>query len=216
MEPCGAVALVFITLAYVIIAGIQACSAEKSANAATTAAYVAAAALKEEHKNAILDLRAWVTVTHIFAPGDAIAGARQATPDMGKAQVNIRNTGRTPALQVKMIAFVKQTLDRELPDLRSELEDKEKYLDGVRVLLPGREDGYQPEWATGSKKTGRISLDQSIMKEIKSGQGLFVYGRVDYEDVYGAKHWTTYCSQLNDEERWIPCQKYNEVDDIGL
>jgi len=175
-------------------------------------AFVSIVALFMGHKNAILDQRAWVNVTSVQNP---VRNANNANTLVGKVQVNIKNTGKTPAFQVKMTAFVNQTKDRNLPNLKSELEDKKEYLDGVRIIMPGPESGYQPVWANNSKRKGRVFIDQSILDEIKSGQAIFVYGRIDYDDVSGAPHWTTYCQQLDDREIWVACEKYNETDDIG-
>ncbi len=172
-------------------------------------AFVSIVALVTTYKNAILDQRAWVNVASVQNPD------RNAKTLIGKVQVNIKNTGKTPAFNVKVTAFVRQTKVRNLPDLKSEIEGKKEYLDGVRIIMPGPESGYQPEWAEKSNGAERVFLDQSILDEIKSGQALFVYGRIDYNDVSGAPHWTTYCQQLDDREIWIACEKYNETDSIG-
>jgi hypothetical protein len=176
-------------------------------------AFVSIFALYQGHKNAILDERAWITASHIFEPGEVNSNLASGVPGNKAPQVNILSYGRTPALHVKVTAIVKETPDKNLPDLRSELEDKNKYLDGVRIFTPGQQRPYLPEWAENGKRTGRVYIDPTILYEVKSGQGLFVYGRVDYEDVSGAKHWITYCEQLNDVEKWASCQKYNEIDD---
>jgi hypothetical protein len=166
-------------------------------------------ALITTHKYAILDQRAWVNVASIQNFD------RNAKTFIGKVQVNIKNTGKTPAFNVKMWAIARQTKDKSLPDLKSELETKKEYLDGVRIIMPGPENGYQPEWADKSKGEERVFLDQSILDEIKSGQAIFVYRRIDYDDVSGDPHWTTYCSQLNHGEIWITCEKYNETDRLA-
>ena len=48
----------------------------------------------------------------------------------------------------------------------------------------------------------------------------YVYGRIDYRDIFGVPHWATFCNEyvlehvalMPEKFFWTICDKYNDVD----
>jgi hypothetical protein len=61
-----------------------------------------------------------------------------------------------------------------------------------------------------------VNPNQSILDQINSGAyRVYVHGRIDYDDVFRQKHWTTFCFHLTDGA-WASCREHNDADNTGL
>ncbi len=60
-----------------------------------------------------------------------------------------------------------------------------------------------------------IILNKPMWEEILSGKSLVVvHGRIEYKDIFGTDHWTTYCRYvLHPELISEECTRYNDTDD---
>jgi hypothetical protein len=55
--------------------------------------------------------------------------------------------------------------------------------------------------------------DKPVIDSITSGTlKFFVYGRMDYVDVFQAQHWTIFCFQLTKNVEWNSCPMHNDTD----
>jgi hypothetical protein len=147
-----------------------------------------------------LDQRAWV------GTGDAVFTFSPTEPP--KAQVTMKNTGKTPALQVAhSIGWVELSKDKTLT-----LEDI-KYLPNMQnmqdaICFPTQsvpldiQNGQIPP-------TGSIDL-------LKSGEDIvYVFGKITYADVSGKQHWTEFCMFVDkDLVHGEVCKIYNTTDDV--
>ncbi len=67
----------------------------------------------------------------------------------------------------------------------------------------------------GQDKAEAIIFTRPLKDELFSGQSiLVVHGKIEYSDIFGVKHWTTYCRYvLHPELISEECTRYNDTDD---
>jgi len=52
-----------------------------------------------------------------------------------------------------------------------------------------------------------------LIKQINAGtQRIYVYGRIEYDDVFGIHHWATFCQFYLASGAYTFCPNYNETD----
>jgi hypothetical protein len=143
--------------------------------------------------------RAWVYAT--VHPG---------TPDhfgAGKPldiRVTFKNTGRTPALKVRAATY-RTTIPTEVSSI---------------FVLPDRvyaAKGYVSQGTIDPDSTRYADLVYSLTEEDVRRIDhievrIYVYGRIEYEDVFGTPRWTTFCTFLLPGGDFALCNKNNEID----
>jgi len=155
-----------------------------------------------------IDQRAWISVpSPVSYPldGPFIPVSTQMT-----------NTGKTPAriIEGDVIATVLNKGDDFSFDFSPGHPHKRLY--PVGVIFPGAPipinlplDKYGPKGPT------TIVPDDAFRQDLKNGKRFIVfYGRITYFDVFGAQHWTQFCSGSGDAilDNLKKCISYNDVD----
>jgi uncharacterized repeat protein (TIGR01451 family) len=173
---------------------------QKLANATVQSARVSDDALK-------LGQRAWVSVQSVRL--------EPPTPTIGQPltiRVGIRNTGLTPAVRIVGTSVVDPVPEGAYP-LFSHTKDRRV---AVGMLAP-QADHFFPMTVTTSISSGKPApLTEPIFAYLVAGKArLYAHGRIDYADVFGDRHWITFCYRLT-----IPlngnfelCAGHNETDD---
>ena len=172
----------------------------RSAQAAMRAAMAAESSMKLAQQTMQRQLRAYLTV-------DA-ASIRFPRPGVPRVRVTIRNSGQTPAYEVKH--WIHQGI--ETHSLEIELtEPRDDFGMAVHVMGPG------------TTATNEVTHDGPIIDNPSDAavtgrpEGTFyVYGQVTYRDVFGAAHSTKYRLMHGGPDparrgRLVPCPEGNEA-----
>jgi len=152
-----------------------------------------------------IDQRAWIGIESIM-PIPLI-------PEKGKtfaASVKMRNTGKTPARNIRQIGSLDPIKGDPVatyngtPKLAGNLSPN---AEGAIPFTPLKDGTGQP-----------LLLNEDVMKRLQNGDfKIVVHGRIDYEDVFGDPHWTTYCATLavpfNGQFEF--CEGQNDTDDYS-
>ncbi|HEV2387994.1 MAG TPA: hypothetical protein VGS20_12150 [Candidatus Acidoferrales bacterium] len=184
-------------------------AASQSADAAANAAGTARDSLKASIDQFNLDQRAWIGVPSVAPPQYSEGGTPVYVKEGERAvfQVNVLNSGRTPALDVSFRAAYTvlpkgSAFSARYPRPISSISS--------RTVI-------QPEQAY-NLPTGPSSgvLSHAFIDAIKNGsEVLYVFGEVGYDDVFFPKtkrRMTHYCIFLQqDLATFSPCSKYNEA-----
>ncbi len=93
-------------------------------------------------------------------------------------------------------------------------DEKAKHFAGTLAPNAGGSLPFNPlnDGATGKP----APLTQEIIDKISSGElKIFVHGKLDYQDIFGDPHWTTYCAQLTVpfNGQFLRCETHNDTDD---
>jgi|SRR5579862_3545632 len=138
------------------------------------------------------------------------------------------NTGKTPAIKVKTCEVAEiATLTRERK--RFDLTCPEgAYSPGYDIIFP-TDHIYRTPNAAGNGGKHTIYKDglnrKPLMDALRHGKKiLYVYGRVDYCDVFNRPHWVTFCSRfqvmpatpggLPETKNWQTCEVGNDIDPV--
>jgi hypothetical protein len=212
------VALVFSALSLFVSFGSRraadrsASAAEKSAAAATRSAAAgeqsaaatqqnvdtAKAALGAAIERDRRDQRAWVGPIG-FLKRDVKVG------EMPSWGARIKNTGKTPALGIKVLIMGKPLSQGEqfVPTYTVPIGRNVS----VAVLQPGMDVKI---WTVPEGKLTEDAAD-AVMNGVVI---MYVYGEVSYDDIFGCRHYTTFCSFMTpDMKSMNSCNTYNDVTD---
>lgn len=165
-------------------------------------------------RNSETQLRAYVAaepgpIYHVNAVGSPLV-----------AYLVIRNTGQTPAYEVKRTIGI-SLLAPPVPP-RRDLLGRVRRVEGVLVLQPRAQNHIL-------ETLKRILTEGEVAKIISPGGEklrIYVFGTITYKDVFGGEHFTHYCHMyfgnlavpdqplgyLGRQGRY--CDKHNETDDI--
>ena len=149
-----------------------------------------------------LEQRAWVSVAQV-----------SGLPEPNKqfvVQTTAVNSGRTFAKQFKMITIVQARAAGTEPSFDSE---EGRAYDSLSLMPP---NGV---YTTKNTVTGDGSVPfipnptQADIDRIKAGQAeIFVFGKLDYDDIFRRHHWVIFCSKLNSDLAWVSCKEHNDAD----
>lgn len=160
--------------------------------------------------------RAWISIkitNQLFADRQPLA-----------ISTEFDNTGKTPAVKVKTCQ-VAEIVENSRPNIDISCPPRANSA-GFLVIFPGGNSARLSN-ATGDGGKGLVSkdgfLDQPLMDELRHHTKIvYLYGRIDYSDVFGRPHWVTFCSAmlilppapggLPETHNWIQCQNGNEID----
>ncbi len=181
-------------------------AADVSADAAKVSANNSGKSITTAIQSKRDDLRAWLSMSNMSTHVEA-----------GKpwiVVVNFTNSGRTPARRIegKTIAEAIPTgfgLAPRQYDMPSDI--------GFRGgFLPPNATLHTTVSVSVSKSTGRPApLTQDIVDAINGGiVHLYAHGRLTYADVFGGRHWMTYCYMYTAEDgQWNACGEHNDTGD---
>jgi hypothetical protein len=129
------------------------------------------------------------------------------------------NTGKTSALDIAAEAILEIVPKKEQPRFSYKVPHSIK-----TTGLLYRDDPFELE-ATIFEKTAKalpgvsytpIPLGQTDFSDLSSGRAYYVYfGKVEYRDVFGTKHWTQFCAWSAAVKGLYPskrCTAYNRAD----
>lgn len=139
-----------------------------------------------------LEQRAWVGPTGLIPPGVS-DGSRRVYLKAGEQAVigfQLTNSGRTPALSAigRLRTQVLRTGEQFVA-----VYNAVDTITSVAAVLPGAQLLLQlPVPKQGTQ------IDQATIDELTSGKAiLYLYGDYSYEDIFGRKHLTEFCTYLN-------------------
>jgi hypothetical protein len=195
------VAAVIVGIVVAYIYGCQLNEMMKSTRAATDAAKAAKDSVAFARENARLDQRAWVGVIRV-------EGGAPQVDQIWKTNVSIKNDGRTPAKQLKVVMLRKTVEAGKSPDFTE--EDRVSKEIHELLLLPPTEGFVISGDSKDLKKVGKESLES-----INSGKYIvFLFGTVTYNDVFNCSHWTKFCYKLDAASgEFSLCENHNDADD---
>ncbi|HEY6768915.1 MAG TPA: hypothetical protein VI386_29525 [Candidatus Sulfotelmatobacter sp.] len=133
-----------------------------------------------------IDVRPWVFYKLTTAP----------TAELNKAlavDIEIMNHGKTPALQV----VAKMSIAKVFYANYVGFDDRLRFQREFGFLSQGANTGnYSPIfWKVNTKYGATVKvLDDDDIKDFREGRAYVrTWGRIDYRDVLGFDHWTTFC-----------------------
>jgi len=154
------------------------------------------------NKQAILSQRAWL---HVLVQTQAHTNGQPfVVGEPLEIRATTKNTGRTPAINIKSVT----KRDVTARDAGGKfLEPPFVYRDADYVfngnLTP---DGSS--YGDFVKPFTSTDLDRIISQKVR----MYVHGRVEYDDVFGANHWINFCTFLLPTGAWATCPDHNEMD----
>jgi hypothetical protein len=148
------------------------------------------------------DQRAWVGQID-----SSVSEVKEGAPITFR--VTIGNSGKTPALKVrtKISSAHGPKTTKFVPQYS---EPNTSALQALGVLQPG-----------GKGTMEQTTAPLTDISKFRSGAYLYyVFGRVDYEDVFGHPHWSTWCLYVGGEHSdnlrtTLQCDSYNNTDDAN-
>ncbi len=158
------------------------------------------------NKQAILSQRAWISIgVHLQDPAKK-EKALPANPLKPGTIIDLRstikNTGRTPAINVRSVG--QRTGIHRSEDGTYPYPSFEHF-----ALLPL--ENLNPDGELYGDML--LPFTQQDKQLIDSGKvRVYFYGRIEYEDVFGGRHWRNFCTFLLPSGAFAMCQQYNDID----
>ena len=155
-----------------------------------------------------LDQRAWVAAVGISSP-----------PAAGRpfdVAVRVRNTGKTFAKNFGTVLTVEPLKRSEAPDFAGELIEPKS----VTVLAPNGDylsTSHTPiTTPAGIIPTLTVERLQDLKNQLRAGDlKIFAHGRISYRDIFGCRHWTTFCFNLTPDWEYVSCSTHNDTDETS-
>jgi len=160
------------------------------------------------HRSLLVDQRAWISV--VFLSNFPLEGASIPAP------IQLTNTGKTPAKDVEgdIVATVLKRGDEPLFDYSVGHPHNRLHAGAIFPNTPISTAVSLVRY--GLQTAEPIVPTPELRQEIASGQSFIIfYGKITYADIFGVRHWTTFCTgsgsaiQSNDLKK---CVSYNDVD----
>ena len=158
------------------------------------------------HDALLVDQRAWVSV--VVPPSFPLEGS--SIP----ASIQIANTGKTPAKDVEgdIVATVLKKGEEPSFDLSTGHPHNKLYAGAIFPNAPINTTIAIVRYGALTPET--VVLTPELRQQIANGESFVIlYGRITYDDVFGASHWTAFCtgsgSAMGDLRK---CLTYNDVD----
>ncbi len=150
------------------------------------------------------DQRAWVGVD--------IIQTVPAVPAPDKPlQVNVgfKNTGKTPAFEVSGSVVSEPEPSGVRPKVAYAQSSNKLY-----GMVPPNGSVFTTVNVTWNASTKEpMPLTQAAFAEIQAGsEVIFIHGRLTYNDVFRAPHWTEYCFKLLPTGAFTSCNEHNDAD----
>lgn len=173
---------------------------------AVIAAIIYFCQLQQMKHQLTIDQRAWVAVY-------AVEGFPEADKEF-VVKTTIRNTGKTFAKHYK--GFIRPEAFRpgqgRHPDFSVEENAPTAKPPEVSIGLLPPNGEYS---GTLNVKENHEKVTPDEIKAVKSGEViLLIHGRIDYDDIFGCHHWTTFCYRLNSAiTAYSAYESHNDADD---
>lgn len=146
-----------------------------------------------------LDQRAWIGPNHM-------AIREMHAPDPIVAEVTISNSGKTPAIKTNVV-YVLHSSDKTLNinEYAKHPIEPAPPAKPLLTLFPGTSLLLIPQTGT---------TDEAGIQSVANGRKyLYLFGRVEYYDVFNVKHETRFCSLYDPRTKAFgPCDSYNFAD----
>lgn len=183
--------------------------AQISKNSVETAQEVAKKSLDATIENFRLEQRAWIGPMALKWD-DYIEGKKKVHIKEGeqfKVGVNLINSGKTPAFNVKAFIIVTALKQGEKPDPQKRQEDELLHQTNA-VMQPGGTFGLD------NISANFIPSKNQIESLSRGERVIHLFGKIIYEDVFDQQHFTKFCMFLHqDLASFSGCPYYNETDD---
>jgi len=156
-----------------------------------------------------LDQRAWIDVSF------GMPVLKENSPI--SVPITVTNTGKTAAKTFEgyiVIASVKREDEPLFGGLDKPGEGRVPMR--VGILLPNRPTSVMfVAVKPGTQNREQVFLTPSLNQEIQNGQSVILaYGRINYTDIFGTKHWIKFCGSHGALIGVAPkkCSSYNDID----
>lgn len=157
---------------------------------------------QQERRSSQLDERAWV-----FAY-KADCRTNTTIPETFTFKVYIKNTGKTPALNVR--TYIEMDAVTNTGSITN--MDDERRASRAGVIAPDATIFSSP----GGYSKGVI-LEDAFNQYISTGCKVYIFGTIWYDDIFGHNHWSQYCVQVVPSEKSIDqfeqAEFHNSCDD---
>jgi len=151
-----------------------------------------------------LDQRAWVATSG--AEGELQVGQPFIT------RIKYKNTGKTFARNTQIRVKTEIVRKDTLPHFKTLFDPPKDGKEPTTMILAPNAD-Y--ESITDPLEGSPFSQEQ--IDNIRDNQELFVFGRIDYVDVFERKHWTTFCYRYSVRNaQYSYCEKHNDADNLYM
>jgi len=157
--------------------------------------------MRQQLQMSRLDQRAWVAESEISGV------AEEGKPY--KIKITVKNTGKTFATKVSgnSVWQVIQLSDAD-PDFEGRVKEEESTHLSTPILIPPNGTFAQTIDVTKGRKLRKEDVEVlQSPTEVK-----FAFGRVRYLDIFGCKHWTTYCYRVYADGTFEKYGRYNDAD----
>jgi hypothetical protein len=181
-------------------------AAKISANNSDRIARGSEDAVKATQASMRLDQRAWITLD--TPTGDPVAG------ETFSPKLPFRNSGRTPARNLTSSITLQPSPTAEGPNLNIHGKTIDTPSNGL--LTPNQSFTSIARLADMTEPQLRLhKVTDSDMAAIHSDVVRFyLYGRINYDDVFRCHHWISYCWVYRiDPNRWQVCKEGNDIDE---
>lgn len=148
--------------------------------------------------------RAWVSMNGLSIEPAVPTAGRPLT-----VVANAKNTGRSPARNVRGHFVFERVFDQQAPNFDY------TGLPLVALDTMTADTPYTAKWVISTDSLGKPApLIQPLVDALATGkQKVFAHGRLDYEDARGNPHWTEWCLYLaTDFRSWIVYPRHNGDD----
>jgi hypothetical protein len=181
-----------------IVIGIYAWYARQQTIETSNAANAAMEATKLAKSSAELDQRAWMGIAWISGKSEV---GKQLT-----ITVSFKNTGRTPAKKVRIRSVAEGIPKNEFPNFAKE---KTVVQESKGIAFP------QAEIFATLPLSKYKNLEENTLKAIMNADTIiYVYGILEYDDIFKRHHWITFCYYLRpNESRYGAYKEHNDTDD---
>jgi hypothetical protein len=115
-----------------------------------------------------------------------------------------KNTGKTPAIRMRSVTYRTAVSKNQSPDLSlpPPVYKRRDFVFGGSL---------QPDSMSYADMVFNMTTeDVERIDNMKAR--VYVYGRIEYEDVSGMAHWVNFCTFLLPGGDFAICPKYNEMD----
>jgi hypothetical protein len=216
IESAGAILL----LIYTIYTIKMYCANKQAADAAASAARTANQTLQSSVDAVRLDERAWVQVS-VSAPSYHINGPMTVG-------LHASNSGKTPSLKTTIhVATGIYSSSEKLEFVYSDFHEghPQVFFEPFVAFKDVPYDFPVPVMNRSAKAIAELQkpvrLTQPLLADLLAQRKfMIVYGRIDYEDVFGVPHWMTFCgsqfanSIASPSETRKKCNAYNQIDNL--
>ncbi len=158
--------------------------------------------MQKDHRE---DQRAWMSINNIKPV--------LKNHDPVFFQVDIENTGKTPALQITGWIGISESLVLA----ENSFDNPTAPTTPINYLRHNSLDyGLQAPGDACCIVTPGIITKEAI-KRMRSGGSFYIYGMIVYRDIYGVHHWTEFCQGLEPTSNFNnfgAVGKHNQTDDV--